>query len=479
MKTCGWKMVLLMLLTSLVASAQFDPSKVCRVENGRLIITFDKGWSKAQKLEIARLFDLDSILVFQKFDGFKEITVKGTIWHVARLDANRVEISKPLGKASTPTGTGNVIILDDRWINAEGVNKRESDIFGVNRFTLFNVFNYKAGIATFYLPRQKQAQQVFLSGTFNNWGTMQTPMRSTDSGWIVSIKLSPGKYLYKYIVDGKWMPDPYNRLHEDDNNGGYNSIVFCYNFRFYLNGFKNVKKVFLAGSFNGWNDHQLSMLRITDGWVLYMYLHEGTHAYKFIVDQQWILDPGNRIVRPDGMGNQNSFMSIGDTFYFRLNDHRDYNRVNVAGNFNSWNPDELSMEKTAEGWRLPYVLASGNYQYKFIADGKWITDPGNPLFAHWDGKKNSFLVIKPNHTFVLEQFQDAGKVIITGNFTGWSTEDYQMIKEKDRWVFPVFLMPGKYSYKFIVDGKWMEDPANDQWETNEYGTKNSVLWIEP
>jgi hypothetical protein len=30
-----------------------------------------------------------------------------------------------------------------------------------------------------------------------------------------------------------------------------------------------------------------------------------------------------------------------------------------------------------------------------------------------------------------------------------------------------------------VDGKWMIDPANDLWEDNEFGTGNSVLWIEP
>lgn len=479
MTTGKWKMVLVVSLISLSVNAQFDPSKVCRVENGKLIFTLNGQWSNAQKLEIARLFDLDSILVFHKFDGIKEITVKGTIWHVSKLDASRVELSKPMGSESTPTGTGSVIILDDRWINAEGVNKRESEVFGVNRFTLFNVFNYRSGTATFYLPRQKQAQKIYLSGTFNNWGTMQTPMMKSDSGWVVSIKLAPGKYLYKYIVDGQWMPDPYNRLHEDDNNGGYNSVVFGYNFRFYLNGYRNAKKVFLAGSFNGWNGQQLSMVSTADGWVLYMYLREGTHAYKFIVDQQWILDPGNKVVRPDGTGHQNSFLSIGDTFYFRLSGHREYNHVNVAGNFNAWNPNELFMEQKADGWELAYVLAPGNYQYKFIHDGKWITDPGNPQVAHWGGETNSFLVIKPNHTFILEHFPEAGKVIVTGNFTGWSGEDYPMLKERDKWIFRIFLKPGKYTYKFIVDGKWMEDPANDEWETNEYGSKNSVLWIEP
>jgi hypothetical protein len=44
---------------------------------------------------------------------------------------------------------------------------------------------------------------------------------------------------------------------------------------------------------------------------------------------------------------------------------------------------------------------------------------------------------------------------------------------------PVTLKPGKYTCKFIVDNKWINDPSNDIWEENEYGTGNSVLWIEP
>jgi hypothetical protein len=31
----------------------------------------------------------------------------------------------------------------------------------------------------------------------------------------------------------------------------------------------------------------------------------------------------------------------------------------------------------------------------------------------------------------------------------------------------------------VVDQKWIIDPTNELWEENEYGTGNSVLWIEP
>ena len=54
-----------------------------------------------------------------------------------------------------------------------------------------------------------------------------------------------------------------------------------------------------------------------------------------------------------------------------------------------------------------------------------------------------------------------------------------MKKENGKWIFPIFLKPGKYTYKFIVDGTWILDPENKLFEQNEYNTNNSVLWIEP
>ncbi|MBK9557137.1 MAG: glycogen-binding domain-containing protein [Bacteroidetes bacterium] len=42
-----------------------------------------------------------------------------------------------------------------------------------------------------------------------------------------------------------------------------------------------------------------------------------------------------------------------------------------------------------------------------------------------------------------------------------------------------YLPAGKYTYKLIVDGKWMLDPGNNNTEQNEFGTGNCVLWVSP
>jgi 1,4-alpha-glucan branching enzyme len=210
-----------------------------------------------------------------------------------------------------------------------------------------------------------------------------------------------------------------------------------------------------------------------------MYLREGTHSYKFIVDNEWILDPANKITRPDGKGHENSFIGSGDTLIFRLKGYPDAKKVVLSGDFNAWNTGELFMEKSSGGWQLPYVLAAGNYEYKYIVDGTWITDPGNPYTTGDGGYINSFRAVKANHTFIMEQHSDAEKVILSGSFNGWNENGYRMVKQAGNWTFSLYLKPGKSIYKYIVDGKWIIDPSNPLWEENEYGTGNSVLWINP
>ncbi|MCX6281221.1 MAG: hypothetical protein NTU51_04605 [Bacteroidetes bacterium] len=471
--------LLALLALPLIAMTQYDPKEICRLDNNHVIFRLNRNWTPAEKQKVMNQFDLDSALMAEAFSGKPEILVNKVKWYVKQLGNNIVELSKPMG-GGLSLEKGDIYMLDDRWINAAGVEERESSAFGVNIFTLYSVFTYHDGIAKFYLPERKYARNVYIAGSFNNWSTMQTPMIRCDSGWFITLRLKPGKYSYKYIIDGKWSPDPYNKLREDDLQGGENSVVFCYNYRFFLQYGKVSKEVFVTGSFNNWNPRELRMHRIPGGWAINLFLREGTHAYKFVVDGNWILDPGNNIQRPDGSGHENSFLSIGDTMLFILKGNSAINQVNVAGNFNAWNRSELSMKKIKGGWQLPYVLAPGNYEYKFILDGRWITDPDNPYTTGKGADCNSFITIKPNHLFKLEGYAGSRKVILTGSFNGWKEDGYEMkINEDGTWIFPIYLKPGKHTYKFIVDGKWIVDPANEQWEKNEYGTGNSVLWIEP
>lgn len=51
----------------------------------------------------------------------------------------------------------------------------------------------------------------------------------------------------------------------------------------------------------------------------------------------------------------------------------------VAGSFNNWDRRALAMKRGQAGdWHAELELAPGRYEYKFVADGAWCTEPGCP-----------------------------------------------------------------------------------------------------
>ncbi len=81
------------------------------------------------------------------------------------------------------------------------------------------------GNTTFHLKGFPDAQIVALAGSFNNWNQSQTLLAREGDQWVSRIDLAPGKYTYKFIVDGQWMTDPANPDTEDDGNGNTNSVL--------------------------------------------------------------------------------------------------------------------------------------------------------------------------------------------------------------------------------------------------------------
>lgn len=67
------------------------------------------------------------------------------------------------------------------------------------------------------------AREVALAGEFNGWG--RTAMTRTKRGWQASLRLAPGRYAYKFVVEGNWIRDPGNRRTVRDAGGNENSLV--------------------------------------------------------------------------------------------------------------------------------------------------------------------------------------------------------------------------------------------------------------
>lgn len=79
-----------------------------------------------------------------------------------------------------------------------------------------------------FLFHHTQAQGVSLAGDFNNWDPKRHSLEKSSGGvWQTELASPPpGRYRYKFLVDGqRWCDDPWNAHKEPDAWGGLNSIV--------------------------------------------------------------------------------------------------------------------------------------------------------------------------------------------------------------------------------------------------------------
>src|SRR5687767_14385449 len=86
--------------------------------------------------------------------------------------------------------------------------------------------------------------------------------------------------------------------------------------------------------------------------------------------------------------------------------------------------------------------------------------------------------LKGNTTFRLKGHPNARVVAVAGSFNDWNQSQVLCGKEGDEWICRIDLAPGKYTYKLIIDGDWILDPANPETEDDERGITNSVLVVK-
>lgn len=101
--------------------------------------------------------------------------------------------------------------------------------------------------------------------------------------------------------------------------------------------------------------------------------------------------------------------------------------------------------------------------------------PG-PLLAHKVTLPAASL--KGNTTFRVKGFANAHIVELAGSFNNWTRSQLLFANEGSEWIARIDLQPGKHTYKFIVDGEWIVDPANPATEDDGHGNTNSVLIIK-
>ena len=73
---------------------------------------------------------------------------------------------------------------------------------------------------------------------------------------------------------------------------------------------------------------------------------------------------------------------------------------------------------------------------------------------------------------------EAKEVNVAGDFNKWDSVVHPMSKDDEgRWKTTLRLPPGRYEFKFMVDGQWRECSENEFTVPNEFGTLNNVLVV--
>jgi len=176
--------------------------------------------------------------------------------------------------------------------------------------------------------------------------------------------------------------------------------------------------------------------------------------------------------------------------------------VRVSGDFNNWEKPIPMIENAYGIFYILYretgekkvVLNQGTYRYRYLIDGIWFKDPKNPksVYDRYGNELSIFVVQKPiilleknpvpikkkNRYIFYYKDPRAKNVYIVGDFNNWNPFSTPMRKNKAGiWEIELDLLPGTYSYRFVVDGMFKLDPLAQRLVKDRFDNKYNQITI--
>ncbi len=71
----------------------------------------------------------------------------------------------------------------------------------------------------------EKGKAVYVAGCFNKWNPTAKKMAFKAGVYSATVKLVPGEYQYKFIIDGTWCADPENVNAVPNDQGTFNSVL--------------------------------------------------------------------------------------------------------------------------------------------------------------------------------------------------------------------------------------------------------------
>ena len=126
-------------------------------------------------------------------------------------------ITPAASEAAAPTSVSPSGTAETPKVDHDKIAEKINEIYGVHM---------REG-AVLFRTHQPSAREVHLAGDFNDWRPQTTPMFAAGRAgdYEALLKLRPGRYRYRLVIDGRWRHDPNNSIVERNEYGELNSIV--------------------------------------------------------------------------------------------------------------------------------------------------------------------------------------------------------------------------------------------------------------
>jgi len=123
-------------------------------------------------------------------------------------------------------------------------------------------------------------------------------------------------------------------------------------------------------------------------------------------------------------------------------------------------------------WAPAAALAAAAVLAVLLLPGLWNRNPGPGTTADVSGEANTV-----RYEFHLRA-PDASEVCLVGDFNAWKICDVRLQHVgEDLWTVALQLPRGRHEYMFVVDGRWMTDPAAAGYTDDGFGDRNAVVLL--
>lgn len=251
------------------------------------------------------------------------------------------------------------------------------------------------GKVTFhYYPSEgEEVTSAYVKGSWDSSWSKNFYMEEDEAGvWSVTADLSlEDSYEYGIMVNDNWVGDPTN-----PRDGGNSQILRNPSFNsdgsvtifYYPQGDEDVSLLYKLSDETEYTSVDMTTDAYHSALLSATVSAQGDYTYMFEIDGTKTADINCKEAAfsisklPEDDASVKSPVVNGTTVTFNYYGPTD-KTVNLAGEMNGWSATATSFtynEKTGF-WTVEKKLEPGKYEYKFVVNGNWITDPRNEAYS--------------------------------------------------------------------------------------------------